>query len=393
MNRTIRWHSASDSYLKATAFLVVLIAAYATRNPPLMLACVLLAACLVLANLRVMADASVREKNAAILFVVILTVMLPLSVLRGETALLHYVVSISVLGAAFVLTRNVAAYVTASRLVLVAAQLAVLAYLLRTGITGFPLDDILPNSSSNGVTSYMVLLQANYCVGNYLLRRRASLPTAAVTLFICIVGWGRGSILAAAALIVIGLFFKIPGRNHLSALLRVLLLLGSGLVVYLAYSSAISEVVAGTKIGSGLYDESRLGMIREYLDGIDAATLWAGGSYSGTSIASEYNGNPHNSFIRAHYIFGLPYLLAILLLPVYMVRKTLPVSVKLYAASMWLIVLFRSFTEPILFPTLFDYFYFSICFVLSREAALDEPGLRPATPVCNQSGYTTTTSI
>jgi hypothetical protein len=374
----IEWRSIGYSALRATAFLTLLVAAYATRYPPLMGVYLLVAACLVLSNLNVFADVGVRERTGAIIFVLVLTIMLPLSVFRSETALLHYATSLISLGVAFVLTQSMEVYFKACRLVLVAAQAAVLGYLFYTGLANFPLEDILPNSSSNGVTSYLVVMQANYCLTNYLLYRRASLLTAATTLFICFVGWGRGSLLAASALFVIGVLFKIPGRNLPSMLLRVLLVGSAVLVAYLLYSAEIVDLVAGTKVASGIYDESRVEMITDYFGRLNGGTLWTGAEYEGTSIADLYNGNPHNSFIRAHHIFGLPYLLAIMLVPVYMVRKAQPLPVKLYAAGIFAIVLFRAFSEPILFPTLFDYFYFSACLALARLPARPRGDAVPA---------------
>ena len=44
-----------------------------------------------------------------------------------------------------------------------------------------------------------------------------------------------------------------------------------------------------------------------------------------------------------------------------------PFKVKLFAAGIFAIVLFRAFTEPILFPTLFDFFYFGASFALSHD--------------------------
>lgn len=374
----MKWRSAGDSYWQATLFGFLLITAFAGRSPVLILACLLAAALLVALNLGVFARASVRERNAAILFALVLTAVLPLSILRGETAIIHYVVAMTSMGAALVLTRNLDVYLKASQLALLASQLYVLAYLSRTGVLGFPLEDMLPDSSSNGVTSYLILLQANYCLIRYLITRRAALITSAITLFICFVGWGRGSILAAAILMTIGIFSTVSSRNTLAMAARLLVLVCAGLIAYGLYSPAITKAVAATKIGAGLYDESRAGMIGEYVHKVDAFTLWSGAGYEGTSIANEYNANPHNSFIRAHHIFGLPYLLMVLLLPAHLVHRRLPTAIKVYAGCIWVVVVFRSFTEPVLFPTLFDYFYFSACFALSRAPMPAGGELRPA---------------
>lgn len=52
-----------------------------------------------------------------------------------------------------------------------------------------------------------------------------------------------------------------------------------------------------------------------------------GVDYFGTSILYEFNSNPHNSFLRAHHIFGFPYLFVIVISPFYFVfNKNRPVK-------------------------------------------------------------------
>lgn len=364
----------------AALFVAALIFAFAGRITPIMGAYLALAIVVVAANVRVFGTASQPERNAAIVLVVALTIMLPISVIRSETAVLHYVVVLLSLGAGFVLTRNIEVYLVASRLTLVASQITVFAYLAKRGVANFPLQDMIPDSSANGVTSYMVLLQANYCIVNHVVTKKSSLVTAILTLAICIVGFGRGSILSAAAIVALGMASMVwlGGRRRALLVVAVLLLSSMGITIW--FGEEISNfITANTKIGSGLFDVHRVGMLTEYLEKMDPLSVWTGGSYAGTSIVSEYNSNPHNSFIRAHYIFGLPYLALMFLLPVYLTHSAHRPSVKIYAAGMWLIVLFRAFTEPVLFPTLFDFFFFASCFVLSRDPATS---LRPVARPC-----------
>lgn len=363
----MKYRALRDNPLLATLFVTALIVAFAGRAVVLMGAYLFLAICCVLANVHLLKEASVRERNAACLFVLVLTVMLPVSVLRSETSLVHYVVILTSMAAGFLLTRNLVVYRKASQLTLLAAQATVFIYLIVSGIANFPLDNMLPDSSSNGVTSYMVLLQANYCIVNYVLTRKTSLPTALMTLAICIVGYGRGSILAAAALVSLGVAARVWAGGYTRALLALVIVMGGAAAVAIEYGDVISEfVAANTKIGSGLYDAHRAGILTEYLEKLDGVSLWTGGSYEGTSIVTDYNSNPHNSYIRAHYIFGLPYLLLLFLIPIYLVNRAHERRVKAYAACVWAVALFRALTEPVLFPTLFDFYFFAGCFVMSH---------------------------
>ena len=350
----------------ATSFLVLLIVAFATRQPVFLAIYSVVALALVLANVRPISRMGRRESSMVGLVVASLTLMLPIAALRNESALAHYLAILTSLGAAYVLTRRMGIYLAASRWSLIAAQASVALFLAFTGLENFPLEDMLPDSSSNGVTSYLVLLQANYCIVHYAFRRRTSLVTSSITLAICVVGFGRGSLLASAAILALNLVFTPWVKTRGQAIVAIAT---AAVTAYALISPLQDQIVdfieLNTKIGVGLEDEPRERIIRDYLNRIDAWHLVVGADYRGTAIEDDYFGNPHNSYIRAHHLFGLPYLLTMVLLPLFILRGDLAVSVKVFSVLIGLVILFRSFTEPILFPTLFDFYWFAICFALA----------------------------
>ena len=134
------------------------------------------------------------------------------------------------------------------------------------------------------------------------------------------------------------------------------------------WCSSLNFVETNTKIGSGLYDNNRAHINSEYLGLLerDGLAIIAGGDYRGTSIETEYNGNPHNSYIRAHNIFGLPYLFVMLLFPLLLSRGQ-RFGDRVYGLILIAVMLFRAATEPILFPSLFDLFFFGSCFMLGLK--------------------------
>jgi hypothetical protein len=332
------------AHVIATTTLALLVAAFATRAPALLAAYVLAAIALILMGMRTLSALGGRELVAASLLATAVIVALPVVVLRNFNVAFHAITVAVSFGAAYVLTRNLKVYVMASRVTLIAAQAYVVAYLSRSGLEDFPLENMLPDSSSNGVTSYLVVLQANACAGLYLLRRRAAIPTSLLTLGICIVGYGRGSVLAAAGILAVCALFAASGRSLRGAVLGVVLVVASGLAVYVSHEE----------------------IIRDYLGKIDGAwPLLFGADYRGTSVETSYFGNPHNSFIRAHNIFGLPYLLCVLALPLLLDRGRWPARERVFVYAMLTLVLARSFTEPLLFPTFFDLYYFALCFALA----------------------------
>lgn len=310
------------------------------------------------------------EKRLLILMAAVLTVTLQFAVWRSFTAIFHFWTVILTMGASFLVTREMGTYSKASGLTLVIVQSAILIYLTREGFTGFPLEDMLPDSSSNGITSYLIVLQVNYAVARYLAARKLTLVTSLLTLVICIVGYGRGSLVAASSILVVILFvYGFRGRP-VRTLFVIVAMAASTLFVVRQYGmDIVSFIESNTKLGAGLLDQSRQTIAAEYVHKIDSFTLFTGANYAGTVIETDFSGNPHNSYIRAHHIFGLPYLLVSLLFPYLLIARVVPSLRQLFGLAMLGIMLIRAATEPILFPTLLDFFFFSVCFLIGQGGA------------------------
>lgn len=358
----------APSFAVAAATLALTVFAFALRAPALVAVALGAGICLMALHQRAWSRAERTERAVALFMLALLLFSLPTAVPRDPVALAHGAVSVVALGTAFVLTRDLDTYLRASAWVLWSVQAAVVVFLAINGVDDFPLERILPDSSSNGITSYLVALQANYCIVRFLLRGRASMATPLLTLAICVVGYGRGSILAATAIVLINavaacLDSRRPTRSAVTVLITACL----AAWVYGQHGEDIAGYVeVNTKIGSGLVDEHREQQISEYLDRLDLLALLIGGEYEGTSIARDYNNNPHNAFIRAHHVFGLAYVVAVSALPFLAMSRRLDRSRRLYAQALVIVILFRAFTEPILFPTLLDTVYFALCFALGR---------------------------
>ena len=101
-------------------------------------------------------------------------------------------------------------------------------------------------------------------------------------------------------------------------------------------------------------------MLNAYLHKIDYFESFTGVDYSNTIIEVFYNNNPHNSFIRAHSIFGLPYLGLIFFIPGLIFIFYKKIKYRFYVSGVLLILFFRTYAEPIMFPSLLDFYYFSI---------------------------------
>ncbi|MES2319254.1 MAG: hypothetical protein V4631_17385 [Pseudomonadota bacterium] len=377
----MRLGARPDHALWASLFLLLLSGAYALEMPVLVVLYLGTAFMLVLWRLDLFRSASNPERVLMGLFMLTLAVCLPLAAVRSVTAVFHAAEALLAMGAAFVLTRQPERYLVASRISLLTVQVGVFAFLCLHGWDNFPLENMIGEQSSNGITSYMIILQANYSAFNFIVRRRASTVTSLLTLVVCIVGYGRGSILASMGIVVINLLSFLTLRSMSGALWRALAgLLIVGAVGMLYSDDIVFFLEANTKLGSGLFDSARERILIDYAGKIDAVTFVTGADYDGTSIPSEFRGNPHNSYIRAHHIFGVFYLLALSLFPlaIFWTRKAWPV--KLYCSAVLALVLFRASTEPLLFPSLFDFYFFALFFGLSAPAFAADTAVPAGSP-------------
>ncbi|WP_313650357.1 hypothetical protein [Pseudomonas soli] len=236
-----------------------------------------------------------------------------------------------------------------------------------------PFGAILEGASTNGIPSYFIVLQVVLSIVTYLVMGRLPLMTPLLTLVIAVLGIGRGSILAASAIVLISVVFNfLQDLNYRrwggmffwgGIVLCVLVVCG------INFDFLFNYVSSKTNLSRGLYDPARADMISDYLGQLSIISLFSGGGFEGTVISQLYGNNPHNSFIRAHSYMGLGVFLLIVFSPFLVFFSGAKMSEKTVCFTFLLILLFRAISEPILFPTLLDFFYFFIFFFFYRRAA------------------------
>jgi len=344
-----------------TAFVLIMVfVAFASQLVAFQAVAIVTLACFVVSFLHLWPTATIAEKRAVQLVLLVLTISWPVAQIRNFPAIAHYIVVFLSLISAFILTRDLQVYLFASRWLLIGTLASIFIYLSNTGLENFPLEEMIPGgSSSNGVTSYLIIAQINYCIVRYVVNRKPSMLTPMLTLFVCYVGFGRASLLAALAIIFINTVIFPPKKYRF----LVIILLGIlSINLYSNYEADITYLIDTTKLGAGLSDQHREDQLIAYLSSINAVTFVTGASYYGTIIADAYFGNPHNSYIRAHHIFGFLYLMTMLFFPLILLSSRVLALRLFYPMTLILILLLRAGTETILFPTMLDIFFFAICF-------------------------------
>ncbi|CAM3789386.1 hypothetical protein SAMN05216575_101126 [Ectopseudomonas alcaliphila] len=240
-----------------------------------------------------------------------------------------------------------------------------------------PLGEIISGSSTNGIPSYFIVLQVAVSLAFLLCHSRLPILTPIATLVVAFLGLGRGSIVVALALLMASLAFNflffygrsILVRGALCSLLSLVSVI-SLIVGFYVLGDFLSAYIERSKFSSGLMDPYRALILSEYLDRLDFLGVLFGGSYEGTVIDLKYDGNPHVAFIRTHAFYGLPGLLLVLFSPFILFFARRPLRFRVVGFSFLCLLLVRALTEPILFPTLLDFFYLYIFFIFFKVHAV-----------------------
>lgn len=299
------------------------------------------------------------DGNIYIVLIICMTLMLPFSVFKAPVNLFHYASSVVGITVALHLFNYVRITAFAIKATLYITQFILILYVLLSS-EEFPLETIT-QGSSNGVTSYLIVLQAVHVFYSIKYLNRAPFYSALITLYLCYVGYGRGSLISAAIITSYCMFFLFFNFN---GYLKKIIIGGifSFVIFYFVYiyiDSIYYYFIVKTKLSAGLIDSSRLSMYSDYFTNLDAYGAIFGGSYSGTAIELLYGGNPHSSIVRAHYIFGLPFLIVIFFIFTWAFFKT---KFKILYFSTVGVIFFRSMSEPFLLPSQMDFFLFLILF-------------------------------
>ncbi len=320
------------------------------------------------------------EKNFILIGIVSVITLLPLSIFRlGISPIYHSVNFLAMLALAKLLIYQRLRLAAILKFNLFIFHLYILIYIALNNGSSFPLEEMIHGVSSNGITLFILVLSIHYSIVQIMTGQKISLLPALSCIYICYIGWGRTSMIVSIAYFFGVAFFlgfdyyyrlKILKSRKLSIEIEFfifsllffccfsVILLSTGLM------SSIIDLLSHTKLGAGLYDSARASIIDDYINKIDLVYFFSGGSYQGTVINEYFRGNPHNTFIRSHYIFGLFYLIFtfVPLIIVLFVRARF--DRKILTFILFSLFYVRSLTETIFYPTNLDVYIFIMVFLI-----------------------------
>ncbi|MCU6433903.1 hypothetical protein LPB67_08945 [Undibacterium sp. Jales W-56] len=242
-----------------------------------------------------------------------------------------------------------------------------------------PLGEVIEGSSANGIPAYLIVMQVSLSLCNYVVLQKLPVLSPIITAIVAFFGYGRGSLVVAGLLVMFTLLFNLSLSHASSRRYKVFLtvfLLGLAIAVVGNYDQIEEAMNLYTKLGAGLVDQNRLEIWGQYLEKINLWTLLIGADYTGTVIELQYASNPHISFVRTHALFGLPITLLALFSPLIVFFTDKAWSAKLIFATFIGLLMMRAMSEPILFPTLLDFFFFLNLFLFFRYVPKCESAFR-----------------
>lgn len=230
-----------------------------------------------------------------------------------------------------------------------------------------PFSGLVEGSSTNGIPSYLIVVQVLYSLVYYSVHKRLPAISALLTLIVALLGIGRGSIYVALMIVVVSVFINslidVISRRYFSIILLLsALVIGVGFIL-LNLDVLYALLDGRTKALHGFVDPYRNRIVVEYFANLKWWQVFVGGDFKGTVISSLYDNNPHVAFICSHAYMGMIYTICILLSPLIFLLKSRSYldSAIFFVFSSFLLL--RAWSEPILFPTALDFFYYLIfCF-------------------------------
>lgn len=230
-----------------------------------------------------------------------------------------------------------------------------------------PFSRLVEGSSTNGIPSYLIVVQVLYSLVYYTVHKRLPALSSLLTLIVALLGIGRGSIYVSLMIVVASIFINliidvISGKYFSIIVLLSALVVGFGFIL-LNLDVLFAFLEVRTKALHGIVDPYRNRIMIEYISSVKWWQVFVGGEFKDTVISSLYDNNPHIAFIRSHAYMGIFYTIFVLLSPLIFLLKTRSYldSVVFFVFSLFLLL--RAFSEPILFPTALDFFYYLIfCF-------------------------------
>lgn len=363
-------HSRAKAVASTSVLLAMILLAFAIQLPIMLAAGASICASYALVHYR-----SACISNTQLLFFVLISALFIPGIINfyhGLSPAFYYFSTVASFFAAGAVTRHKPeVLIAAFRLVYWGSVVLILIILYKYWGYVEPLGMVITGSSTNAIPAYLLVIQIGLSLCNFLVHGRLPMFSPIATGAVAFFGNGRSSLVIAGTIIVVSLFFNLRligsmSRKH--QIIFILILTSVALPLILNAQELSDLLFIYTKLSVGLVDENRLEILNEYWGKIEPWTFIFGADYAGTVIESVYLGNPHIAYIRTHSFFGLPLTILAMISPIFVFLSRKVLLAKLVFACFIGLAAIRASSEPLFFPTLLDFFYFTYFFLFFRYA-------------------------
>lgn len=210
------------------------------------------------------------------------------------------------------------------------------------------------SSSNNYVSVYMIFISVIYYAIAEHRKDRISLFPAIMTFVVCLLGKGRGGILASLIMLV-GSYIYISNEHNSARWIRRVMIYGMVLsviclLIYMAFNFELFEdyQIFGHFKTSGMRSSGRFTIWLDYISYAfsDVYYFMFGADVNVVPSTLRHGGNPHNSFLDIHALHGFLTFCVMLYMALYSMRYA-------YVNKQWLyllcfsILLLRGFTDRV----------------------------------------------
>lgn len=240
-------------------------------------------------------------------------------------------------------------------------------------IPGGDANDIFVNRSRNIVSFYCLILVIHYYIEKYRYQKQIPLWPALLSMTISLYCIGRAGILTSALLLSLIVFMKLRKLNFIKTLkYGVLLLITS--IISAAYGLQLMvtnfiDLSLFKLRDRGLDDSSRELVVLNYLNDMfdNIFNFILGVPLDNNSVYSELEFNLHNSFLNAHYYFGIFSLVIFF----YIFKAFFKKGGDLFYKGLLLVLLIRGLSDKLFFTGFNDVIIFYLIFLISERVDIN----------------------
>lgn len=190
-----------------------------------------------------------------------------------------------------------------------------------------------------------------------------SLTIPFLSLVLAVLATGRAGILMLAAIFINTLLYEWREMEKRKQTIAVVTMIVLPILLIIIYWDTIVGIFNTASFfekfqKDGLVSYSRNIIINEYLNNINWETAIFGYNFADNYWFIHYGQNPHNSFIRLHYLAGILSVPLLCLIAIGFIK--LVVKKKFSVALLLLVIIVRAWTDSILFLSIYDFVWMSL---------------------------------